>query len=129
MRLLADNPRIGPARPDIAKEPGYHPVGNYLRLYSELVRTGRVTDNLCSSIGNMSKAPKRWVASTAAMAANARLHGLRLKMADAVDSAVTTDPFMCCRLAVSEGRRAIAIAVDQYYSAVHLGHCGCYRPT
>jgi len=31
--LLADNPNMGPARPDIAKELRYHPVGNYLLLY------------------------------------------------------------------------------------------------
>jgi toxin ParE1/3/4 len=32
-KLLADNPQMGPARPDIAKELRYHPVGNYLLLY------------------------------------------------------------------------------------------------
>ena len=32
-KLLADNPHMGPARPDIAKELRYHPVGNYLLLY------------------------------------------------------------------------------------------------
>lgn len=31
--LLASNPQMGPARPDIAKELRYHPVGNYLLLY------------------------------------------------------------------------------------------------
>jgi toxin ParE1/3/4 len=31
--LLADNPHMGPARPDIAKELRYHPVGSYLLLY------------------------------------------------------------------------------------------------
>ncbi len=30
---LADNPLMGPARPDIAPEFRYHPVGNYLLLY------------------------------------------------------------------------------------------------
>jgi len=29
-KLLADNPHMGPARPDISKELRYHPVGNYL---------------------------------------------------------------------------------------------------
>lgn len=33
IRLLADNPHMGPARPDIAKDLRYHPVGNYLLLY------------------------------------------------------------------------------------------------
>jgi toxin ParE1/3/4 len=32
-KLLADHPHIGPARPDIAKELRYHPVGNHLLLY------------------------------------------------------------------------------------------------
>ncbi|EQD35138.1 plasmid stabilization system protein, RelE/ParE family, partial [mine drainage metagenome] len=32
-RLLAENPCLGPARPDIAPELRYHPVGNYLLLY------------------------------------------------------------------------------------------------
>ena len=31
--LLADNPLLGPARPDIARELRYHPVGNHLLLY------------------------------------------------------------------------------------------------
>ncbi len=31
--LLAENPHLGPARPDIAPELRYHPVGNYLLLY------------------------------------------------------------------------------------------------
>lgn len=31
--LLADNPQMGPARPDIARELRYHPVGNHLLLY------------------------------------------------------------------------------------------------
>ena len=33
--LLADNPRLGPARPDIAPELRYFPVGSYLILYRE----------------------------------------------------------------------------------------------
>jgi toxin ParE1/3/4 len=46
-KLLADNPHMGPARPDIAKELGYQPAGNYLLLYRvisggiELVRVVR----------------------------------------------------------------------------------------
>jgi toxin ParE1/3/4 len=31
--LLADNPRMGPARPDIAEDLRYLPVGSYLLLY------------------------------------------------------------------------------------------------
>ena len=31
--LLADSPLMGPARPDIARELRYHPVGNHLLLY------------------------------------------------------------------------------------------------
>jgi toxin ParE1/3/4 len=31
--LLADNPQLGRARPDIAEECRYFPVGNYLILY------------------------------------------------------------------------------------------------
>ena len=31
--LFADNPQMGPARPDIARELRYHPVGNHLLLY------------------------------------------------------------------------------------------------
>lgn len=31
--LLAENPLLGPARPDIAPELRYFPVGNYLILY------------------------------------------------------------------------------------------------
>jgi toxin ParE1/3/4 len=31
--LLADQPQLGPARPDIAEECRYFPVGNYLILY------------------------------------------------------------------------------------------------
>ena len=38
-RLLADNPHMGPARPDIAKELRCHPVGNYLLLY-RVIRDG-----------------------------------------------------------------------------------------
>ena len=33
LHLLADNPHMGPARPDIAKDLRYHPVGSYLLLY------------------------------------------------------------------------------------------------
>jgi toxin ParE1/3/4 len=33
IRLLADNPLMGPARPDIARELRYHPAGNHLPLY------------------------------------------------------------------------------------------------
>lgn len=32
-KLLAENPHMGPARPDIAKELRYLPVGNCLLLY------------------------------------------------------------------------------------------------
>jgi toxin ParE1/3/4 len=32
-KILADNPHMGPARPDIAKKLRYYPVGNYLLLY------------------------------------------------------------------------------------------------
>ena len=31
--LLAENPHIGPARPDIAEDLRYSPVGSYLLLY------------------------------------------------------------------------------------------------
>ncbi len=33
IKLLAENPYLGPARPDIAPELRYHPVGHYLLLY------------------------------------------------------------------------------------------------
>ena len=33
IRLLAENPLMGPARPDIARELRYHPVGSHLLLY------------------------------------------------------------------------------------------------
>lgn len=34
--LLAEQPYLGPARPDIASELRYFPVGNYLILYREI---------------------------------------------------------------------------------------------
>ena len=34
--LLADQPRLGPCRPDIAPELRYFPVGSYLILYREI---------------------------------------------------------------------------------------------
>lgn len=34
--LLADNPHLGAARPDIAPELRYFPVGSYLVLYREI---------------------------------------------------------------------------------------------
>ena len=34
--LLADQPRLGPRRPDIAPELRYFPVGSYLILYREI---------------------------------------------------------------------------------------------
>ncbi|HRC73918.1 MAG TPA: type II toxin-antitoxin system RelE/ParE family toxin [Candidatus Competibacter sp.] len=34
--LLAGQPRLGPARPDIAPKLRYFPVGNYLILYREI---------------------------------------------------------------------------------------------
>ncbi len=34
--LLAEQPYLGPARPDIAPEMRYFPVGNYLILYREV---------------------------------------------------------------------------------------------
>ena len=33
LSLIADNPLLGAARPDIAPELRYHAVGNYLLLY------------------------------------------------------------------------------------------------
>ena len=36
--LLAENPRLGPSRPDIAPELRYFPVGNYLILYREIAQ-------------------------------------------------------------------------------------------
>lgn len=35
-KLLADNPRLGQSRPDIAPEFRYLPVGRYLMLYREI---------------------------------------------------------------------------------------------
>lgn len=34
--ILAEQPRLGPQRPDIAPELRYFPVGNYLILYREI---------------------------------------------------------------------------------------------
>ena len=34
--LLADNPKLGQARPDIATDFRYFPVGHYLMLYREI---------------------------------------------------------------------------------------------
>lgn len=34
--LLADNPKLGPARPDIAPELRYYAIGNYLIFYREV---------------------------------------------------------------------------------------------
>lgn len=34
--VLAENPKLGPARPDIAPELRYSPVGSYLILYREI---------------------------------------------------------------------------------------------
>lgn len=39
VKLLAENPRLGPARPDVAPELRYHPVGNYLLLY-RIIKNG-----------------------------------------------------------------------------------------
>ncbi len=38
-KLLADHPHIGTARPDVAPELRYHPVGNYLLLY-RIIKNG-----------------------------------------------------------------------------------------
>jgi toxin ParE1/3/4 len=38
-QLLAENPELGPARPDVAPELRYHPVGSYLLLY-RIIRNG-----------------------------------------------------------------------------------------
>jgi toxin ParE1/3/4 len=37
--LLADNPLMGPSRPEIARELRYHPVGSHLLLY-RVIRDG-----------------------------------------------------------------------------------------
>ena len=34
--LLADHPKLGPARPDLAPDLRYFPVGSYLILYREI---------------------------------------------------------------------------------------------
>lgn len=36
--MLAENPHLGPARPDIAPELRYLPVGRYLVLYREIAQ-------------------------------------------------------------------------------------------
>lgn len=38
-RLLAEKPQLGPARPDIAKDLRFHPVGSYLLLY-RIIKNG-----------------------------------------------------------------------------------------
>lgn len=54
--LLADNPHMGPTRPDIAKDLRHHPVGNYLLLYRiidggiELVRVVHGARDLFGSL-------------------------------------------------------------------------------
>ena len=40
--LLADNPQLGPARPDIAPELRYLVSGNYLILYREVTKGAEV---------------------------------------------------------------------------------------
>ncbi|MEC4880962.1 MAG: type II toxin-antitoxin system RelE/ParE family toxin [Scytonema sp. PMC 1070.18] len=35
-QMLADSPKLGPARPDIAPELRYSPVGRYVILYREI---------------------------------------------------------------------------------------------
>lgn len=38
--MLGDNPKLGPARPDIAPDLRYFPAGLYLILYREISRSG-----------------------------------------------------------------------------------------
>jgi len=64
-KLLADNPHMGPARPDMAKELRYHPVGNYLLLYRiisggiELVRVVHGARDLYLRSDNIRQPPFR----------------------------------------------------------------------